>query len=73
MLAGMAGVSAVLQGTLRSGLNRRLDNLGLSEQLKLEIIEKAVSDVHYVDKVAPSISKAVAGSYVDALTWTHGT
>lgn len=73
MLAGMAGVSAVLQGTLRSGLNRRLDNLGLSEQLKLRIIEKAVSDVHYVDKAIPSISKAVAGSYVDALTWTHGT
>ncbi|KAL6703416.1 hypothetical protein ACN47E_009675 [Coniothyrium glycines] len=71
MLSGMAGVSAVLQGTLRKGLAQRLDKLGFSDQVKREIIGKAVSDVHYLDKATPVIANAVAGSYINALTWTH--
>src|SRR5690242_13805667 len=37
-----------------------------------QIIDRAVSDVHYIDKVKPLIAKVIVGSYVEALTWTHG-
>ncbi|KAF2845035.1 MFS general substrate transporter [Plenodomus tracheiphilus IPT5] len=70
-LSGMAGVSAVLQSTLRLGLDRRLSNLGFTGHMKRKIIEHAVSDVHYVDKAKSNIAKAVIGSYIEALTWTH--
>ena len=38
----------------------------------LQIIERAVSDVHYIDHAQFSIVKVVVGSYVEALSWTHG-
>ena len=31
-----------------------------------------MSDVHYADHVDPSVGGIVVGSYVEALTWTHG-
>lgn len=71
-VAGLAVASAVLQGTLRKGLGLRLGKLGYDGKTKSKIIEKAVSDVHYVDTATPQIAKAVIGSYIDALTWTHG-
>ncbi|KAJ4372895.1 hypothetical protein N0V83_003186 [Neocucurbitaria cava] len=70
-LAGLAGVSAVLQEALRKGLDRRLTNLGFPDGKKWSIIERAVSDVHYIDEAKPPIAKAVMGSYIEALTWTH--
>lgn len=70
-LAGMAGVSAVLQGTLRSGLDQRLTKLGFEGEGKWKIIGNVISDVHYADTASPFIAKAVVGSYIDALTWTH--
>ncbi|KAF1849201.1 MFS general substrate transporter [Cucurbitaria berberidis CBS 394.84] len=70
-LAGMAGVSAVLQEALSRGLDHRLVKLGFSDHKRWKIIERAVSDVHYADKATPLIGKAVIGSYVEALTWTH--
>ncbi|KAF2819140.1 MFS general substrate transporter [Ophiobolus disseminans] len=70
-LAGMAGVSAVLQGTLRQGLDQRLDDLGFVGKEKWKIIEHAVSNVHYADRAKPLVGKAVVGAYIDALTWTH--
>jgi hypothetical protein len=39
----------------------------------LKIIESAVSDVHYADHAKPSVGGIVVRSYVEALTWTHGT
>lgn len=72
-LAGMAGVSAVLQGALRSILDHKLVDLGFSDKRRQKIIARAVSDVHYVDKARSVVANAVLGSYVDALTWTHGT
>ncbi|KAH6622024.1 major facilitator superfamily domain-containing protein [Boeremia exigua] len=71
MLGGMAGVSAVLQQSLRINLNERLTHLGIMDQKKWKIIEKAVSDVHYINKVKPDIANAIIGSYIGALTWTH--
>jgi MFS family permease len=71
-VAGLAVASAVLQGTLRQGLGRRLEELGYEGKMKSGIIGKAASDVHYVDRATPQVAKAVIGSYVDALTWTHG-
>ncbi|KAH4085759.1 hypothetical protein HBI67_099330 [Parastagonospora nodorum] len=71
-VAGLAVASAVLQGTLRQGLGRRLEELGYEDKMRSRIIGKAVSDVHYVDRATPQVVKAVIGSYVDALTWTHG-
>lgn len=71
-VAGLAGVSAVLQETLRRGLNERLHALKLDEETIRKVIEHAVSDVHYVDEAGSSIAKAVIGSYIEALTWTHG-
>lgn len=72
-LAGMAGISAVLQAALRRQLNQRLGNLGFSEQLRQEIIDHAASDVHYIDHATSAVATAVTKSYVDAFTWTHGT
>ncbi len=37
-----------------------------------QIIEKAVSNVHYIDKARPIIAEVIADSYIAALTWTHG-
>ncbi|KAJ8108073.1 hypothetical protein OPT61_g8425 [Boeremia exigua] len=71
MLAGMAGVSAVLQQSLRVNLDTRLTDLGVSGQKKWKIIEKAVADVHYIDRTKPLIANAIVGSYIEALTWTH--
>lgn len=89
MLGGMAGVSAVLQQSLRANLNARLTVMGFGDHKKLkvrpsqslashdwltrlQIIESAVSDVHYIDKVKPLIAKVIVSSYIEALTWTHG-
>jgi MFS family permease len=71
-VAGLAIASAVLQGTLRQGLNRRLEESGFRQPRRLRIIEKAVSDAHYIYRATPSIVRAVEGSYIDALMWTHG-
>lgn len=71
-VAGLAVASAVLQETLRKGLGLRLEELGYDGKMKSNIIRKAVSDVHYVYRATPQVAKAVVGSYVDALTWTHG-
>ncbi|OAL51173.1 MFS general substrate transporter [Pyrenochaeta sp. DS3sAY3a] len=70
-LAGMAGVSAVLQQVLRTGLIHRLTKLGLGSDERGVIIEQALADVHYIDKAAPPIASAVLGSYIDAFTKTH--
>jgi predicted MFS family arabinose efflux permease len=72
MVAGMAGVNAVLQEGLRYGLVKRLGDLGFGEEKISKIIDKASRDVHYVDRARPEIARAVVGSYVEALTWTHG-
>jgi MFS family permease len=71
-MAGLAVTSAVLQGSLKQGLGHRLDSLGYAGQKKRKIIERAVSDVHYIDKAKLSIAKAIVDSYIEALTWTHG-
>ncbi|KAF2451016.1 MFS general substrate transporter [Karstenula rhodostoma CBS 690.94] len=68
---GMASSSAVLQGSLRLILDRKLDEGGFEGIKKLKIIERAVSDVHYAEHAKPAISHIVVASYVDALTWTH--
>ncbi|ORY11738.1 major facilitator superfamily domain-containing protein, partial [Clohesyomyces aquaticus] len=72
MVAGMAGVSAVMQEMLSRGLDRRLDSLGFSGARKLKILERAISDVHYIDVAKPRVADAVTASYVEALSWTHG-
>jgi MFS family permease len=72
MVAGMAGVNAVLQEGLRYGLAKRLGDLGFGEGKIFKIIDKAARDVHYVDRASPAVARAIVGSYVEALTWTHG-
>lgn len=71
-VAGLAITRAVLQGTLKQGLDRRLQESGFGRTRRSHIIERAVSDVNYVDKATPTVVKAVVGAYIDALTWTHG-
>ncbi|KAG9197382.1 hypothetical protein G6514_001644 [Epicoccum nigrum] len=71
VLAGMAGVSAVLQQSLRVGLDDRLTHLGITDEKKWKIIGKAVSDVRYIDTAKPLIAKIIVNSYIEALTWTH--
>lgn len=70
-VVGLAVASAVLQGRLRQGLGQRLAKMGFAGDAKQNIIEEAVSNVHYIDQATRSIAKAVVGSYVDALTATH--
>jgi predicted MFS family arabinose efflux permease len=72
MVAGMAGVSAVLQEGLKYGLAKRLGYLGFGEGNIARIIDQAARDVRYVDHARPEVARAVVGSYVEALTWTHG-
>jgi hypothetical protein len=71
-VAGLAVASAVLQGTLEHELDGRLQKLGYKGKKKSRIVAKAVSDLQYIKKAKPLIVKAVVGSYVVALTWTHG-
>jgi predicted MFS family arabinose efflux permease len=71
-VAGLAVASAVLQGTFKQGLDQRLENFGIGGEAKRKTIEHAVSDVHYIDEVGSQIAKAIVGSYIEALTWTHG-
>lgn len=70
--SGMSAVSAVLQQTLRSGLEIRLHELGFDDSRKWDIIEHAISDVHYADSADSRVAHAIVAAYVDALTWTHG-
>ena len=71
-LAGMSGVSAVLQTTLRKRLDRGLEELGFVGVERQDIIDHAVSNVRYAEKVAPLIARVIGASYIDALMWTHG-
>jgi MFS family permease len=72
-VAGLAVASAVLQGTLKQGLSQRLEKLGFEEKTKKKVIALALSDVHYINKAKIPTAKAIIESYIDALTWTHGT
>jgi MFS family permease len=71
-VAGLAVASAVLQGTLKQGLSRRLAEMGIYGETQLKIIKHASSDVRYIDTVEAPIAKAIVASYIKALTWTHG-
>ncbi|PSN72115.1 MFS general substrate transporter [Corynespora cassiicola Philippines] len=71
MIGGMAGVNAVLQGSLRVALDRGLAGLGISDSKKWKVIEEAASDVNYLDHARPAIASIVRSSYIEALTWTH--
>ena len=35
-------------------------------------MHEALSDIDYIDRAKPEIARAVVGSYVEALGWTHG-
>lgn len=72
MVAGMAGVSAVLQEGLRYGLVKRLSGIGFEDGKILRIVGQAMRDVHYISHARPEVVGAVVESYIEALTWTHG-
>ncbi|KAF2278941.1 MFS general substrate transporter [Westerdykella ornata] len=71
MMAGMAGAAAVLQGVVRGSLGRRLGEGGLGLGMG-EIVDKATSDVRFIDHATPRIAALVVKAYVEALAWTHG-
>ncbi|KAK4241185.1 major facilitator superfamily domain-containing protein [Achaetomium macrosporum] len=69
---GVPIANAVTQTVLRQSLGRRLPMLGLKGDEVRKIIENAVSDVDFVDRVTGRVRDAVVESYVDGLWWSHG-
>jgi hypothetical protein len=72
MIMGLAGVSATMQEMLRRGLDRRLVALGLGLHKRGRILQKAVSDIGYVQNGTGTVGKAVLEAYVEGIAWTHG-
>ncbi|KAK1763022.1 major facilitator superfamily domain-containing protein [Phialemonium atrogriseum] len=71
-MTGLVSASAVMQGTLRRGLESRLLGLGLDLPSRQKIISEAVSDVGYVSRTHGAVRTAIVGSYVDSLWYSHG-
>jgi MFS family permease len=68
---GLPISSAAMQASLRSTLQTRLMNLGLSGKALQTILENATSDVGYVLRTTGKVHAAIVGSYVDGLWWSH--
>ncbi|KAF7542386.1 hypothetical protein G7Z17_g11613 [Cylindrodendrum hubeiense] len=65
MIMGLACVSAVVTETMKWRLSTLLGNLGIDAVARHEIIEKASSNVDYIDTVEIAISKAIVESYAE--------
>ncbi|KAI9825531.1 MAG: hypothetical protein M1819_000523 [Sarea resinae] len=64
---GMSGASAVLQASLRVVLEGKLEDV----EGKAEIIDRALSDVQYVQALKGRVAELVISAYVQCLMYTH--
>ncbi|KAK2597096.1 hypothetical protein N8I77_012964 [Diaporthe amygdali] len=70
-VVGLAAVSATFQAGLRSTLEARLMDMHLGQELRSEILEKALASVEYIYKARVDIANAITESYVDGLWYSH--
>lgn len=66
-VVGLSGVGALLQGTLRPQLERRLQGVKHGHR----IIERSTADIGYVQSLKGEVRDLVVECYVQSLTYTH--
>ncbi|KAI5927578.1 major facilitator superfamily domain-containing protein [Camillea tinctor] len=71
-ILGMAASNVVMSTVLPNHLRDRLLDLGLSRKDLEEVIKQATSRVEFLDETSAPIAKAIVGSYVDGLEYSHG-
>ncbi|OLN87344.1 Vacuolar membrane amino acid uptake transporter fnx2-like protein 2 [Colletotrichum chlorophyti] len=71
MILGLSCVSAVMMETMKWRLDALLKGMDL-EGIVRKIIEKATSNVDYIDHAESHISKAIVQAYVEGLGFSHG-
>ncbi|KAK8017374.1 major facilitator superfamily transporter, partial [Apiospora rasikravindrae] len=70
-MAGMVAVNAVTVETMTRKLGATLRGMGIAELARRQIIEKAASDIDYIDEANKTISAAVVEAYVEGLSASH--
>ncbi|KAK7965873.1 Vacuolar membrane amino acid uptake transporter fnx2 [Apiospora aurea] len=70
-MAGMVAVNAVTVATMTRKLGALLDGMGIAALARRQIIEKAASDIDYIDEASKTVSAAVVEAYVDGLSASH--
>ncbi|KAK8066874.1 Vacuolar membrane amino acid uptake transporter fnx2 [Apiospora hydei] len=70
-MAGMVAVNAVTVERMTRKLGALLDGMGIAEIARRQIIEKAASDIDYIDEASKTVSAAVVKAYVDGLSASH--
>ncbi|KAK7954722.1 MFS general substrate transporter [Apiospora saccharicola] len=70
-MAGMVAVNAVTVETMTKTLDGLLSAMDIGAIARHQIIEKAASNIDYIDEVGANISSAVVGSYVEGLSASH--
>ncbi|KAK8135521.1 MFS general substrate transporter [Apiospora sp. TS-2023a] len=70
-MAGMVAVNAVTVETMTKTLDGLLSAMDIGAIARHQIIEKAASNIDYIDEVSANISSAVVGSYVEGLSASH--
>ncbi|PKS08550.1 hypothetical protein jhhlp_004936 [Lomentospora prolificans] len=71
MILGLAVVSAVVMETVRWKLDQLLILLDIAEAARAEILEKAASNIDYLDEVSGGVYAAIVESYILGLEWSH--
>ncbi|GKT45490.1 vacuolar membrane-associated protein iml1 [Colletotrichum spaethianum] len=72
MILGLASMSAVMMETMKWRLNALLEAMDLGAVARKKIIEKARSNVDFIDHTDSGIAKAIVQSYVEGLGFSHG-
>ncbi|CAI0647165.1 unnamed protein product [Colletotrichum noveboracense] len=72
MIIGLSSVSAVMMETMRWRLEELLKGMGLDALVRKTIIQKATSNVDFIDRTDSHIAQAVVQAYVEGLGWSHG-
>ncbi|KAI1827756.1 major facilitator superfamily transporter [Xylaria intraflava] len=67
MLLGVAAGSAVMVGVLKKILAAKLLEIGLGDEIRGEIIQKAIANVDYIRELPEFIGDIVVGGYVTSL------
>ncbi|KAK7910705.1 hypothetical protein PG985_013186 [Apiospora marii] len=70
-MAGMVAVNAVTVETMTRTLDGLLSAMDIGAMARHQIIEKAASNIDYIDEVGANISSAVVKSYVEGISASH--
>ncbi|TKW59592.1 Vacuolar membrane amino acid uptake transporter fnx2 [Colletotrichum tanaceti] len=72
MILGLSCVSAVMMATMKWRLDALLKGMDLGAVARKTIIEKATSNVDFIDHADSGIANAIVQSYVEGLGFSHG-